>query len=73
MMYLIPADATHVAVIEYEFSDDGEPEFTPLHYGSFEDCDRIASSVPGCAYNGERPNPKAYARVYPLNRGTEDE
>ncbi len=66
-MFIVPNDATHATVARITFQDGGEPEESVLHFGSFEACDKVARSLPGLAYNGDRPVSGATVSVFPLH------
>lgn len=49
-----------VSVIE--FDDGGEPEYTVLHRGSEEECERSADLIPAVTYKGSRQVARAFLR-----------
>lgn len=63
--YVIPNDATHVALTVIEFSD-GTHEEQPLMFGSFAQCDKVAASIPAVAYSGPKQAMSARACVVEL-------
>ena len=37
------------------FSDDGDPEFQPLHKGSKAECEEVLNLMCAVSYSGDRP------------------
>lgn len=65
-IYIMPNEATHATVLTIEFSDGGESELSPLFYGSFDDCDKLAREMPAASYSGMRPVLRGSIGVFPL-------
>jgi hypothetical protein len=66
MPYIIPNDATHAALVRIDFADGGPPDEYPVGFGTLRECDEIARTLPGVAYDGGRPVREARCGVVEL-------
>ena len=66
MSYVIPNDATHVALVVMQF-EEGEPDEWPVMFGSKVECDSAARLLPAVNYTGPRKARSAEVGVYILH------
>jgi hypothetical protein len=64
---IVPNGATHAAVVTIAFADDGEDEQSVVGFGSREQCEGIASTLPAVSYEGPRRVRDASASVFRLH------
>lgn len=66
--YIIPSEATHVALVIMSFDDEEPNEEAPLGFGSLEQCLEMIDGVPAVTYNGNRKIKYAYMCVSELKQ-----
>jgi len=64
--YVIPNEATHAALVTIEY-EEGEPDEFPVTFGSFDQCDRVARSLPAVAATSGRCAKSASVSVVELH------
>lgn len=67
-IYAIPNEATHAALVTIEY-ETGAPDEFPVGFGTLDECDRVARTLPAVAATSGRVGKSASVTVvalYPL-------